>query len=230
MSELNSARYWLSWIELGSTVALFLVAVGVGYEFIANRLEAPLRRRIEQARTAEISRLDRQLSNAQVEIARLTKEAAEANARAKEAEARTAEANLKIARLTTPRKLSLDQEQRMVSQLKPFAGQKFSLAVSPEPEPLTLLAELKKVLLSSGWIQVRATGFGDINIGDAASAIGNGVVPRFAPNATAKTRDAATALAVSLNAEGIASKVQSDARVRDPLEINVLVGSKPIWQ
>ena len=85
MSELDSAKYWLSWIELGSTVALFLVALGVGYEFIADRLAAPLRRKIETARMAEINGLSDQLSNAQVDIAKAQRGAAEANARAADA-------------------------------------------------------------------------------------------------------------------------------------------------
>lgn len=71
---------------------------------------------------------------------------ADAGARAAEAEARTAQANLEIARLTTPRQLSPDQQHHIVSALKAFAPQKFSLAVSPEPEPLNLLANLKNLL------------------------------------------------------------------------------------
>jgi hypothetical protein len=155
---------------------------------------------------------------------------ADAGARAAEAEARTAQANLEIARLTTPRQLSPDQQQHIVSALKAFAPQKFSLAVSPETEPLNLLANLKNLLLLSGWIQTPPTGFGDIAIGDAASAIGNGVIPRFASSAIPRTREAANALAAALNAQGIESKVESDPRVHDPSEINLLVGSKPIWR
>jgi hypothetical protein len=220
MSDVESVRYWLSWIEVGSTVALLLVALGVGYEFVADRVAAPLRRKVEAARETEIANIGTQLSNARVEIAKTQERAAEA-------EKQTAEANLEIARLTTPRRLS---PERITSILKPFTGQKFSLAVSPEPEPLTLLAELKSALLASGWTEVPATGFGDISIGDAASAIGNGVIPRFAPSATPKTQEAANALAAGLNAQGIASKVESDLRVQDPSEINVLVGVKPIWR
>jgi hypothetical protein len=93
MSDVDSAKYWLSWIELGSTVALFLVALGVGYEFVADRLAAPLRRRIETAREAEISTLRTQSSNAQLESAKAQERAAEANEHAAEANVRAAEAN-----------------------------------------------------------------------------------------------------------------------------------------
>jgi hypothetical protein len=57
MSELESARYWLSWIELGRTIALLLVAIGVAWEFLGDRLERPLRAKIEAAHEAEIAQL-----------------------------------------------------------------------------------------------------------------------------------------------------------------------------
>ena len=57
MSYVDSAKYWLSWIEFGSTIALLLVALGVGYEFVADRLAAPLRRKVEAAREAEIANI-----------------------------------------------------------------------------------------------------------------------------------------------------------------------------
>jgi hypothetical protein len=175
----------------------------------------------------EVAKLRIDEADARRDIAQANDHAKEADARAAEAERETAEANLEIAKLTTPRRLL---PERIASILKPFAGQKFSLAVSPEPEPLTLLAELKSALFASGWTEVPATGFGDISIGDAASAIGNGVIPRFAPSATPKTQGAANALAAGLNAQGIVSKAESDSRVLDPSEINVLVGAKPIWR
>jgi len=55
MSDVESAKYWLSWIEFGSTIALLLVALGVGFEFVADRVATPLRRKIEMAREADIS-------------------------------------------------------------------------------------------------------------------------------------------------------------------------------
>jgi hypothetical protein len=69
MSEIESAKYWLSWIEFGSTIALLLVALGVGFEFVADRLAAPLRRKIEAVREAEMVRLSTDLARAQRETA-----------------------------------------------------------------------------------------------------------------------------------------------------------------
>jgi hypothetical protein len=157
-----------------------------------------------------------------------SKAIADANARAAEANQRAAALNLEIVRLKTPRRLSPEQQQRMAATLKRFAGQKFSLTVGQEPEQLNLLADVKATLLSSGWVQVPPTGFGDIMIGDAALGFGTGVIGRFAPATNANIREIAQTLADALNAEDIASKPEPDARVFDPLTINVLVGTKPV--
>ncbi len=121
MSELDSAKYWLSWIEFGSSIALFLVAIGVGYEFIANRLERPLRERIESAREAQ--------------IVQLKKEAAEANARA-------AEANLLATQLATDvagRTLNEQQQTAITVACLKFAGRRARLgSFAGDPEAFAL--------------------------------------------------------------------------------------------
>jgi len=66
MSDVESARYWLAWIERGGTIALLLVALGVGYEFVADRLAAPLRRTIETAREAKIAVLNKDVEDAKL--------------------------------------------------------------------------------------------------------------------------------------------------------------------
>jgi hypothetical protein len=165
-------------------------------------------------------RLNRQLESTKALAEQREKDAnskaiADANARAAEANQRAAALNLEIVRLKTPRRLSPEQQQRMAATLKRFAGQKFSLTVGQEPEQLNLLADVKATLLSSGWVQVPPTGFGDIMIGDAALGFGTGVIGRFAPATNANIREIAQTLADALNAEDIASKPEPDARVFD---------------
>ena len=58
----------LSWIDKGQNIAALLVAIGVAAEFLLGYIAGPARRRIDQAKDAE--------------IVRLTAEAADANRRA----------------------------------------------------------------------------------------------------------------------------------------------------
>ena len=116
MSELESAKYWLSWIELGSTVALLLVAIGVGYEFVANRLEKPLRAKVEAARERELEQL--------------RSDTAQANERA-------ADANLELARLKAPRTLNAEQRQQLTREMEAYSGQCFLCLPSQKPKRWT---------------------------------------------------------------------------------------------
>jgi hypothetical protein len=50
----------------------------------------------------------------------------------------------------------------------------------------------------------------------------------LAANADASARDAADQLAAALNGEGIASKLEPDARETDTSVLKVLVGTKPM--
>jgi len=109
VSELESAKYWLSWIEAGSSIALLLVAIGVGYEFVANRLERPLRAKLDIAREAEMTQL--------------RKDTAEANARAAEANRKAEEehvARLKIETQLAPRRLTSFQEEVIIRSLEGY--------------------------------------------------------------------------------------------------------------
>jgi hypothetical protein len=163
MSELDSARYWLSWIERGSAIALFLVAIGVAYEFAANRFERPLRKQIDAAREEEITRL-------QNDTARLAKEVAEANARVAEAEARVeearraaAEANqkaeherlerLKIQKKLAPRVLNDLQHDTLIKFFKLVAeGANADIcSCTGTPEVAGITTQPLRLLSASGW-------------------------------------------------------------------------------
>ncbi|HVC43505.1 MAG TPA: hypothetical protein VND20_01715 [Candidatus Binataceae bacterium] len=164
MSDVDSAKYWLSWIELGSTIALFLVALGVGYEFVADRIAAPLRRQIEIAREAEMSALRTQSSNAQLESAKAQERAAEANVHAEEANARAAEANKvaeqeRTARLKLEailiRRLNWQQKGRIVGSLKGLHGYAIAeifLTYPFDPEVNGIATQLRDTIHEAGWV------------------------------------------------------------------------------
>ena len=109
--DAETASYWLSWVHRGGTVAMLLVAVGVGYEFIADRLAAPLNVIIENARQSELERL--------------RNSTAEANARAAEANQKAEEeklARVKLEKSLEIRSLTLEQSDALAEALSPFAG------------------------------------------------------------------------------------------------------------
>jgi hypothetical protein len=56
--SVESARYWLSWLEFGSQLAIILVVVGVGYDFVERVFARPLHKIIDDARQMEIAHLN----------------------------------------------------------------------------------------------------------------------------------------------------------------------------
>jgi HAMP domain-containing protein len=111
--EVETAQYWLSWINRAGTVALFLVAVGVGYEFVADRLAAPLNKILDQARKEDLGRLH--------------KETAEANEKAE----RERLARVAIERRLNPILLSPQQRQDAAAKLERFKGATVGMCLCP---------------------------------------------------------------------------------------------------
>jgi len=132
MSELESAKYWLSWIEVGSSIALFLVAIGVGYEFIANRLERPFRRKLDAAREAEFVRLNNDTARLQAE-------------------------NLTLQRVMLPRRLSIfgfnetPKAETQFAGIRAFADTEAWIQVASDDEAKDLANDILFVLNRAGW-------------------------------------------------------------------------------
>jgi hypothetical protein len=112
------------------------------------------------------------LSNNETETARAKADAAKADAHA-------AEVNLELAKLKAPRTLGGEQQQRLVSQLRPFSGQTFSFTVVPDTEPLALMSMIRTVLVSSGWVRVPSK-LGDIEVDGAGGLRPGGRNPNAA--------------------------------------------------
>ncbi len=151
---------------------------------------------------------------------------ADAEKDAAEAKARLAETNLELAKMRVPRTLTSEQQAHLLSVLKPFAGQKFSLSVQGEAEAIDLLKTLKAILVSAGWVQI-PTQLGAVEIGDAGQIFVTGVVVEITPKAEMKRAEIAALLANELNASGIATRAWRNVQLRDDAAINVAVGKKP---
>ena len=83
--QVNAANRVLSWINLFKPWALAFVAIGVAYEFIADRLERPYNKLLDAAHDEEMAQLRNSNDS-------LRKDMAASIAREKEADARIAEA------------------------------------------------------------------------------------------------------------------------------------------
>ena len=94
-----------------------------------------------EARTAEASA---KAEGFRADIAKANKSAASAIAEA-------AKANLELVRLRTPRTLSKEQRDRIITKLKAFPDTPFDLYVNTDPESAQLMETLEAVLRSAGW-------------------------------------------------------------------------------
>ena len=64
----------LSWIERGQNWAALLVAIGVGAEFLLGFMAGPARRRVDEAKDAEILRLTKETGELHKQAEALRKE------------------------------------------------------------------------------------------------------------------------------------------------------------
>jgi hypothetical protein len=159
------------------------------------------------------------LSNNETETARAKADAAKADAHA-------AEVNLELAKLKAPRTLGGEQQQRLVSQLRPFSGQTFSFTVVPDTEPLALMSMIRTVLVSSGWVRVPSQ-LGDIEVDGAGVAYGPAVEIQMPPIGNANAWERAKFLSAALTAEGVIATAKLNPALKDDQAINVMVGRKP---
>ena len=198
-------------------------------------------RELEKYRTESTIKI----STAQAEAARAMKIAeserlarAELESQVAVAEARSAEANvvasqarLELAKLKEPRTIAPEDQQKIITALKEFAGQTFAFSVFRDPEALALLLSLDAVLKSAGWIRVRSQ-IGAIVVDAAGNTAGtshdSGVTAFIGPD----NRDAEAALRTlsrALTAAGIPCRPARTEQLRDKTSKAILinVGKKP---
>jgi len=125
-----------------------------------------------------------------------------------------------------PRRLSADQVQHLVTLLKPFAGQEFSLAVAPDPEAIDLLKTIDSVVNAAGWRVIPAQMQSDVAVGKAAQVFTTGVRIQFAMNASAETIRRAKILAAALNDDGIWTIAEPNPDLKSASALNVVGGAR----
>ena len=176
----------------------------------------------EAVRIAESERLAR---------AELESQVADADARAAEANAAASKAQLELEKLKQPRTITPQGQENIIAAVKKFAGQNFSFAVYPDPEPLALVRLLDDILKSAGWIRVPSQ-IGVIVVEVAGDTVGHahdsGVAAFVGPD-NAEAVPALRALSEALTDAGIpCGASQTDQLLGEtPKAIVINVGRKP---
>lgn len=176
----------------------------------------------EAMRIAESERLAR---------AELESQVSAAEARAAEANAAAAQAQLDLAKLTQPRTIAPEDQEKIIAALKGFAGQNFGFSVFRDPEPLALLRVLNAVLTSAGWVRVPSQ-IGAIVVDAAGNTAGtssdSGVSAFIGPDNPEAT-PVVVALCRALTEAGIPCQPSRTEQLLDkvPKAIVINVGKKP---
>ena len=157
--------------------------------------------------------------------------------------ARSAEAHLKdaldhaekaereIARLKTPRSLSDEQQKRIASKIKPFAGTPFDLWVNTDSDSTALMGVIDAMLRSAGW-RFELTGEPITYSNTAGMIASSGISIHVAEEHRSELEPALLALANALTSEGLPVAAIADTangekgKKRD--RIHVIIGSKPL--
>jgi hypothetical protein len=183
---------------------------------------------------ARVAGLEKDAANAKAAQGRVETELAKQKERTAKAEQAASDAALALAKVKAPRTLSSKQQERLVVDVKPFAGQNFAFAVFPDPEPQALARVLDELLKSAGWKRVPSqiqneTGvLMDIAGESAAQISDSGVDAYIAPDDT-ESADAQKAVCSALIAAGIPCERHRTPQLagKTPSAITISIGKKP---
>jgi len=139
----------LSWIEFAMNICALLVALGVAGEFFGNWIAGPIRKRMDNAKDAEIARLNKQAGDAFERAANAEKDAAEANRIAEQERL----ARVKLEQRMADRDITAAQREKMVELLRTRAGGHVSIdsLLSEGREAFTYAAKIVTVFRDAGW-------------------------------------------------------------------------------
>ena len=149
-----------------------------------------LSKRVTEAKAQELA--DYQ-TESEVKIAAAEERAAEANLSASQAQ-------LELAKLKEPRTIAPEDQERIITELTEFTGQKYSLSVFQDPEALALLRVVYAMLTSAGWEKVNFPNRrNDVSAAGITAAItlDSGVVATIGPD------DGASVAAVRALSDGL---------------------------
>lgn len=155
---------------------------------------------------------------------RLKREIASTNLRAEQANAEAAKANLELERLKAPRKLTLDQQDRIFNRAKAFGGTTFEIVTFPwEPEAAGFANTIADILVRSGW---------NLNPNKVKNSIlghASGVVVVVGKQSGQAGQQIGHALLESLISEGVIARLITSSLQINPtsITIQIQVGTKP---
>jgi hypothetical protein len=136
--------------------------------------------------------------------------------------------------MKAPRTLKREQQERVVSMLRPFSGTQFDVGlVQGDAEAAEFMILLEAVLQTAGWREVDWVG-GDILMtreGKPAAGLitSTNVAVAVHPEKTSTLGNAAAALGTALNAEGIAARAGTSGAGfinKDADAVHILIGRK----
>jgi hypothetical protein len=217
---------WEQWMLLALGLAAF-AAVAV----VVTTTSVVILTRHENAETkkeyaAYKLTVDGKVADAQKEGIEAGKTAGGALLKAAEANERATKAELELERLKASRTLTPEQQQRLVSKLQAFAGQKYSFNVFPDPEPIGLMRLIDNVLKTAGWIRIGSQ-IGDIVVEEAGTAHDSGIGIGIKRESSTVLQSIALQLTAALTWEELPSATSYIAELKFDDAININVGKKP---
>lgn len=219
--EVESAKYWLTWLRRLGNIATFCVAAGVAGEVLVILISEPFQKTVEAARQLEIARLEEKAAGADARANEARKQAEQARLAQEELHAE----NLRLEALIQPRRLNAEQQRSLREKAREYPATAKCWINGGDPESAALAAQLGSILLAADWDVHEAQGV--LNMGGDAP-VGVSVT------GTLHAGDAANVIVAELNAAGIAAELKEPPKEPPWLDedappyVNIRVGAKPL--
>ena len=150
------------------------------------------------------------------------------------AEKAASDAALALAKFKEPRFLSPEQQDKLITDAKPFAGRNFAFAVFPDPESLALARLLDGLLKSAGWKRVpsqieRQGGVLTEVAGETAATIFDSGIDAYIALDDTESVPAQMAFCSALRSAGIQCETHRTPQLngKNPRAITIAIGKKP---
>ena len=238
----TSLERLLQWANIAYIVGVATAAVATfAIYHLSARVTAAKDRELEEYRIESASKISAAESESAKAIkiaeserlarAELESQVAVAEARAAEANAVASQAQLELEKLKQPRTITPEDQEKIITALKTFAGQHFSFSVFSDPEALALVRVLDAMLKSAGWLRVPSQ-IGAIVVdvaGDTAGTSHNSGVGAFIGPDNLHAELALLTLSKALTDAGIPCQANRTEQLRNTSTkaIVINVGKKP---
>jgi hypothetical protein len=146
---------------------------------------------------------------------------------------RAANAELELAKIRTPRTLTLEQQESIAASLKQFSGTSFDVASDTDKEAVDFAGQIEDTLAKAGWKQVEWTGGAIIRPGFNKFRIGQaieiGISAQVGMTRSVQLLPIAKAFAAAFTAGGVAARAEYMPKPVSDNDnaVHVIVGKKP---